>query len=256
MPAIASRNTRMTSKWSPMKAELRVERDVLGEVPRRVVRLGAEYRSHLVDTFEDADHRLLGELRALRQVSRPAEVVELEHVRAALGRRRDDLRRLDLDETEPVERGAVAGHRSGGDLERGPLPRMAKRDGGEIEQGRQLLLEHGPAELDRRRLRGLRQDREDRLAELDASGSLLAFGDCRLDLEHCLRQEPGDRVDRLRVLDHDLREAGAVAEQDEGQPGEPALVMEPAGESHAPTDLPAQIAGERPLHVSRHLPRR
>ena len=42
----------------------------------------------LVDPLEDADHQLLVELRRLGQVGRPAEVVEPEHVRAALGGRR------------------------------------------------------------------------------------------------------------------------------------------------------------------------
>ncbi len=82
-----------------MKPELRVERHVLGQVPDRVVRLGAEHRADLVDPFEHTDHRLLVELRRLRQVRRSAEVVQREHVRAGLGRRTDDLRRLDLGET-------------------------------------------------------------------------------------------------------------------------------------------------------------
>ena len=85
------------------EAELRVERDVFGEMPRRVVRLGAEDRPDLVHALEDPDHDLLEELRALREVRGTTEVVELEHVRAALGRGRDDLWRLDLRETARVE---------------------------------------------------------------------------------------------------------------------------------------------------------
>src|SRR5436189_232129 len=56
--------------------ELRVERGVLGEVPSRLVRLRAPDLAGLVDALEDADHRLLVELRALREERRPAEVVE------------------------------------------------------------------------------------------------------------------------------------------------------------------------------------
>ena len=57
------------------EAELDVERDVLGEVAHRVVRLGAEHRPDLVDALEHPDHHLLVELRRLRQVRRAAEVV-------------------------------------------------------------------------------------------------------------------------------------------------------------------------------------
>ena len=45
--------------------------DVLGQVAGRVVRLGAEHRADLEDPLEHADHHLLVELRALRQVAGP-----------------------------------------------------------------------------------------------------------------------------------------------------------------------------------------
>ena len=86
------------------EAELDVERDVLREVADGVVRLGPEHRPDLVDALEDADQHLLVELRALREVRRPAEVVDLEDVRAALGRGLDQLGRLDLGEAGRVER--------------------------------------------------------------------------------------------------------------------------------------------------------
>ena len=72
------------------EAHLDVQADVLVEVARRVVRLGAEDRPDLEDALEDADHDLLVELRTLRQVRRAAKVVEREDVGAALGRRRDE----------------------------------------------------------------------------------------------------------------------------------------------------------------------
>ena len=92
--------TAITVVWSCDEAHLDVERDVLVEVARRVVRLGAEDRADLEDALEDADHDLLVELRALRQVGRPAEVVDGEDVGPALGGRGDELRRLDLDEAQ------------------------------------------------------------------------------------------------------------------------------------------------------------
>ena len=90
------------------EAQLGVQRDVLAEVPRRVVRLGAEHGSDLVHALEHADHDLLVELRALGEVGGPPEVVEGEDVGAALGGRRDDLRGLDLGERERVEGRAEA----------------------------------------------------------------------------------------------------------------------------------------------------
>lgn len=59
---------------------------------------GAKYRPNLEHALEYADHHLLVELRALGEVGRPAEVVEREHVRSALGCRGNDLGRLDLRE--------------------------------------------------------------------------------------------------------------------------------------------------------------
>ena len=93
-----------------------------------------------------------------------------------------------------------------------------------------------------------------------AAGRLLARHDGRLDLEHRLRQEPRDRFHRLRLLDDDLRQPRTVAEQDEGQPGQPALVVEPAGRAararRALLACPfgAQFARERPFHVRLLMP--
>ena len=111
------------------------------------MRLGAEHRPDLVDPLEHADHHLLVELRALREVAGPAEVVDAEHVGAGLGRRRDDLRCLDLDEAGRVER-ARASRRA--TARRAGTPRaggVAQRDRGVVEQVRQLLLELGTRRL-------------------------------------------------------------------------------------------------------------
>src|ERR1051326_7157863 len=74
------------------KTELGVQADIFTKVARGVVRLGPENRTDLKDPLEDADHDLLVKLRALRQVSGPPEVVELEDVGPALGSCRNDLR--------------------------------------------------------------------------------------------------------------------------------------------------------------------
>jgi hypothetical protein len=47
------------------EAKLCVERHVFGQVPGGVVRLGPEHGAGLVNALEDADHRLLVELRGL-----------------------------------------------------------------------------------------------------------------------------------------------------------------------------------------------
>ena len=130
--------------------ELDVERHVLRQVADRVVRFGAEHRADLVHPLEHAHHHLLVELRALREVAGPAEVVDAEDVRAGLGGGRDDLRRLDLDEAGRVERGAHPRERQRAEPEhRAPL-RMAERHRGVVEDVRQLLLELGYSEVDRR----------------------------------------------------------------------------------------------------------
>ena len=132
------------------EAELDVEADVLGQVPHRVVRLGPEHRPDLVDPLEDADQHLLVELRALGEVRRPAEVVDLEDVRAGLGGRLDQLGGVHLGEAGRVERGpepVQAGRRQ---LPHGAPARVPPGRRGVVEQGRQPGVEGRPPELDRR----------------------------------------------------------------------------------------------------------
>ena len=130
MPAITSRSTASTSRWSLDEPELGVEGDVLRQVPDGVVRLGPEHRADLVDPLEDADHLLLVELRALREVRRPAEVVDLEDVGPGLGRRLHELGRLDLGEPGRVERVAEPAQRGRGQLPHAPSARGAARSTG------------------------------------------------------------------------------------------------------------------------------
>ena len=60
-------------------------------MPSGLVRLGPEDGSDLVHPLEHADHRLLVELRALREERVAPEVVDAKEVRAALGTARGEL---------------------------------------------------------------------------------------------------------------------------------------------------------------------
>ena len=123
--------------------ELCVERHVLGEMATGFMRLGAEDGAGLEDALEYTDHRLLVELRALGEICGLTEVVEREHVRAALSREGDDLRGLDLGEAQSSQRPAVAADRAGRELELRLLARMSKGERRVVEDRRQLLLQTG-----------------------------------------------------------------------------------------------------------------
>ena len=135
----------------------------------QVVRLGPEHRAGLVDPLEDADHRLLVELRGLGQVGRAAEVVHMEHAGAGLGGRRHQLRRLDLGEPQPVQRGPEAAQRRGGQFPSRPPGRMPPGHGGVVQDRGQPGVEGRPPQVDRRGLRGLAEQRDPRFGHLDAA---------------------------------------------------------------------------------------
>ena len=127
------------------EAELDVEGHVLREVADGVVRFGPEHGTDLVHALEHADHHLLVELRRLREITGAAEVVDAKDVGARLRRGRDDLRRLDLDETGGVERLAHPGQRQRAEPEHRTAARVAQRDGRVVELERQLFLQLGHA---------------------------------------------------------------------------------------------------------------
>ena len=186
-PRARRASTAITREVVVDEAELDVERHVLGEVADGVVRFGAEHRADLVDALEHADHHLLVELRALREVAGPAEVVDAEHVGAGLGGRRDDLRRLDLDEAGRVERGAHARER-----ERAEPEHRAPAAGG-AARPRAWSSWYGSCSFSSgtRRLTGggsgvAATQRERRVDELDAAGRLRVQLRRALDLEHRL----------------------------------------------------------------------
>jgi hypothetical protein len=164
--------------------ELCVERYVLGEVATGVMRLGAKNGAGLENALEHTNHRLLVELRALSEVGGLSEVVEREDVRAALSGGGDDLRRLDLCEAQGLERPAKAADRAGRQLERRPLARMPKGDRRVVEDRRQLLLQPGTTQLDRRSLSCRDKHADLGLVHLHAAGCLRRGYDRAHHLQH------------------------------------------------------------------------
>ena len=225
------------------ESDLGVERDVLVDVTGGVVRLGPEDGAHLVDALKDADHHLLVELRALGQVGGLAEVVEGEGGGPRLGGRADDLRGLDLRESEIVQAGAEPGHGGGLDGEIGAAAGMAESHRGVVEDGRQLRLDHGTVEVKGRGLIGLRDHRHRWVVDLDPAGSLRLGHHHPGDTDHGLVLQPGEPLDQLGILDDHLGGPAGIAEDEEADPRKPAEPVEPALELHPLTNAVAQIVG-------------
>ena len=207
------------------------------------MRLGPEHRPDLVDPLEDAHHLLLVELRALREVRRPAEVVDLEDVRAGLGRRGDELGRLDLGEARRVERAPEPAQSRRRELPLRLLGGVPPGDRGVVQQRRQPGVEGGSPQLDGRRRRRLRQRRDHRVGDLDAAGCLGVRGRRADHLD-------GGLLGRDRTLaDHDLGEAGAVADDEERERRELAATVDPALQPDLGSGLGGgQFGRERALH--------
>ena len=225
------------------EAELDVEADVLRQVPHRVVRLGAEHRPDLVDPLEDPDQHLLVELRALGEVRRPAEVVDLEDVGAALGRRLDQLGRGDLGEAGSVEGLAEAAHAGRGQLPLGALQRVPPGDGRVVEQRRQADVQRRSPELHGRGVGVVGQRPDRRLGHLDPAGCLGVGGRDPDDLDRRLLgryvRRPGRRHD-------DLRETCSVSNDHErdAAPGGAACAPTPGAGRSSPGSAVGQVGAE------------
>ena len=155
------------------KAELDVEADVFVEVAGGVVRLGAKDRPDLKDALEDADHDLLVELGALRQVGLAAEVVDGEDVGPALGGGGDQLGRLDLGEALAVEAGAEGAHHGGGEAEDGAAGGVAVYGDGVVELGGEGGVElHALGEQRGRALGDPFEHGDGGVVDFDAAGGL------------------------------------------------------------------------------------
>src|SRR5919109_1438817 len=95
------------------EAKLNVETDVLIDMSRRVMRLSTKNGTNLVDPLEHADHHLLVKLWRLREVRGLAEIIDGENIRTALGRRRDQLGRLNFGESFAIQEFAERCHHAG-----------------------------------------------------------------------------------------------------------------------------------------------
>ena len=190
----------------------------------RVVRLSTEDRGHLVDALEDADHDLLVELRALRQVGALAEVVDGKDVGPALGGGGNKLGRLDFGKAAPVQRLAEGRHHGGGEAKDCPALRVAVDRDGVVQLRRQPRLDLALADQHRQRLAHRLQHGDGGILHLDAAGGLRRGGCHALDADHALRQHVGSdhRLQPARLVDHHLRRAPAIAQDDKRNPAQPA----------------------------------
>ena len=124
---------------------------------------------------------------------------------------------------------------------------MAERDRRVIEQRRQLFLQLGPPQLDRRCRGRRREDRQRRRVHFDAARRLRRRDRSSFDADHGLGQKRTDLRGRRIVVDDDLREAARVAKHEEGQAAELPPVMEPPCESDALADAGGQLVREQTL---------
>ena len=127
------------------ESHLGIERDVFGEMASGVVGFGSEHRTDLVHALEHADHHLLVELGALREVSRSPEPVDREDVRSTLRRRLDHLGRVDLGEVALVERGPEPVDRCRGERGGRSPSRVTERHGRVIQKRRELHRKIAPS---------------------------------------------------------------------------------------------------------------
>ena len=208
--------------------QLGVERGVLGQVAGGVVRFGPEHRAGLVDALEDADHRLLVELRGLGQVGGPPEVVHAEHGGAGLGGRRYELRRLDLGEAQLVQRGPEAVQRRGGQLPARPAGRMPPGHGRVVQDRGQPGVDRGPPQVDRRRLRGLAEQHDRGFGHFDAARrGRVARGQAG-DRDDALLSAAPHHLQALRVPDDHLGQARTVPQDKERHRAEHPAAVHPA----------------------------
>ena len=215
------------------EAELRVQTGVLRQMSSGVVGLGPEHRTGLVHPLEDADQLLFEELWRLREIGRSAEPVDLEHVRAGLGCRADDLRRMDLGESTGIQGTAESTHRGRRDPMDSGQSRMAQRHLGMVEDGRQCRRHSRPIEIERRCFRRLPEHLVVGIDQLGTAGRLVVGDHGASDAQHCLDSQPG-----RGAFDHDLSGPAAVADDHETDGFEFAQPVQPAGDGDGAADVP------------------
>jgi hypothetical protein len=94
----------------------------------------------------------------------------------------------------------------------------------------------------------LGDDLDLRLVDLDAAGRLRGGDGAAGHRQHGLGRERGDSLRLPTVAHDDLRHAAAIADDQERDPAEPPLAMQPSGEPDGPTSVLAELASEDPSH--------
>ncbi|MPM82048.1 hypothetical protein SDC9_129106 [bioreactor metagenome] len=193
--------------------ELQIEPRKLRGVAARIGFFRAKHRSRFKDALESRCHRhLLVELRALRKICLAVEVADLEHVRAALARGGDQLRRMDFQKVPLQQKFAHRLHETRLHLEKQAFllaaqvepaivqpridvcvfrQRQGSGEGFQLDGGRQQFT---PAEFD---------------------GGV--FDDCSRDGDHGLRGQRVQQFVLFRVrafLNRRLQAAAAVAQHE------------------------------------------
>jgi hypothetical protein len=123
-----------------------------------------------------------------------------------------------------------------------------------VEQHRQAGRHRRPPQLHRRCLGRVGQRGDRRRGDLEPARCLVVGGDRALDLDHgLLGQLVQLRLGRV-VADHDLGQAGAVAQDEEGDRGQPAPAVHPAAQHDALVLVPRERVVQRALHHEKCLP--
>ena len=227
-------STAITSVWSSMKPNSASSETY--SLRWRGVSCGSARKTgpDLEDALEDADHDLLVELRALRQVRRAR--------RSSRRRRRWRRPRSPTatilgvwisTKSVRAQRRAEPGRcaRRGGSRAR--WRGMAQGERRVVEDRRQLRLERGPEQVERRR-----RARLPRRPRRSASWTSTPPGACGsataspVDAQHRLVVQSAPAARSARVLDDDLREPLAVAQEQEADVAQPPQAVQPARQPH------------------------
>ncbi len=178
---------------------------------------GAENGGDFENTFKNANHHLLVELRALGEEGFAAEIVEPENVRAAFGTGGDDFRRADFGETLALEEIAEAAAEAFLEAEDGALALVAQGDRADRQVGFERHMGNFLAEVDWTRAMRFCEDLDRLQAQFEAAGGT------RFSIEQAfatdgvfVAQVFSARQSGVLVLDT-LQEAVAQAEDDEGE---------------------------------------
>lgn len=124
-----------------------------------------------------------------------------------------------------------------------------------IQKQRQGGGEHGPAHLERGRRLRLTEDGDRGAVQLEATRCLGRTHHGALDLDDRLREERRRSGPGRFLLDDDLGDPTDIAQQQERQLGEVALVMNPPGESHPFADAGLKRRCHRSLHRTSRVDR-